>query len=310
MEGFEATVRQMLFLLFLIAVGWALARFRFVPKNTASILSRLENLLFLPAVGMGSFLGRADRSLLVSSLPLLAGSLALEAVVIALSLLFSRLCTKDSYLRRIYCYGLCFSNFGFMGNAVVRALFPNLFPQYTLFTLVLWVLISVWGVPALLMEGGSGKGAVAALRRLANPLFFGMLAGMVLGLSGLWIPSFLRTAVGALGDCMSPIAMLLTGMTVADADLRVVLRQKSLYAVTVLRLVVYPLLFLGISRVIPFSPDFRICAIAVLAMPLGLNTIVIPNAYGRDTQTAAGMVLVSHLASCVSIPILFRLAGL
>jgi predicted permease len=42
-------------------------------------------------------------------------------------------------------------------------------------------------------------------------------------------------------------------------------------------------------------------------MPLGLNTLVIPAAYGKDTSAAAGMALVSHFLSCISIPLVFLL---
>jgi predicted permease len=50
-----------------------------------------------------------------------------------------------------------------------------------------------------------------------------------------------------------------------------------------------------------------LCTVCSLAMPLGLNTIVIPNAYGRDTTVAASMALISHMASVGTIPLIFML---
>ena len=50
-----------------------------------------------------------------------------------------------------------------------------------------------------------------------------------------------------------------------------------------------------------------ICALCSLVMPLGLNTIVIPSAYGKDTKIASGMALVSHVLSCITIPLIFLL---
>ena len=40
-------------------------------------------------------------------------------------------------------------------------------------------------------------------------------------------------------------------------------------------------------------------------MPLGLNTVVVPAAYGKDTSVPAGMALVSHALSVVTIPLVF-----
>ena len=43
------------------------------------------------------------------------------------------------------------------------------------------------------------------------------------------------------------------------------------------------------------------------AMPLGLNTVVFPAAYGGDTTPGASMALISHLMSIITIPIMFTL---
>ena len=36
-------------------------------------------------------------------------------------------------------------------------------------------------------------------------------------------------------------------------------------------------------------------------------TVIIPSSLGRDTRVAAGMALVSHILSCLSIPVVFAL---
>ena len=106
---------------------------------------------------------------------------------------------------------------------------------------------------------------------------------------------------------MSPVAMILTGITVARYPLKEILRVKSVYGVTFLRLILYPALFLLPLIWIPMPEVFATCAVCSLAMPLGLNTIVVPAALGKDTKIAAGMALVSHLCSCLTIPLVFTL---
>ena len=309
---FTATLGQMAFLAILILTGFVLARFKLVPTEGVKILSRLENLLLIPAFVTGTFLNRFTVETLSAAWKIFLGSFLLAGIVIAVSIPCVRLCTKDSFLRRIYLYGLSFSNFGFMGNAVVAALFPEILPEYLIFTMALWILIDLWGVPSLLMgEDAEEKPTVKQrLRKLLNPMFIGMLLGMIVGISGLPVPAFVSGAITSVGDCMSPIAMLITGMTVAQLDFRTVFRTKSIYAVTVLRLLVYPLVFLGIFYFLPLPTVFEACAICSLAMPLGLNTVVVPSAYGRDPTAAASMALVSHLFSCLTIPFIFWLLSL
>ena len=201
--------------------------------------------------------------------------------------------------------GLCFSNFSFMGNAVVSTLFPDIFLEYIVFTLVLWTLIYIWGAPSLLIGGSENKGIKDRLKSFLNPMFICMIIGMLIGILKIPMPDFVDTAITATSGCMSPVAMLLTGMTIAKIDIKKVLKVKSIYVVSFLRLIVYPLLFIGFLMLVPMNKTFAICAVASLAMPLGLNTIVIPAAYGKDTTTASGMALISHVLAIITIPVIF-----
>lgn len=44
------------------------------------------------------------------------------------------------------------------------------------------------------------------------------------------------------------------------------------------------------------------------AMPLGLNTIVFPAAYGRDETPGAAMAVISNLIGIVTVPLILTLA--
>lgn len=306
---FTATLNQMLFLFLLIAIGYILAKLNLVPEKTENTLSKLENYIFLPALILGNFISNFTVDKLNNYKSLIIGSIVVEIFVIAISFLVSRAVTKDSFLRNIFLYGLCFSNFGFMGNAVVSALFPDIFAEYVIFTLVLWSGIYLWGAPVLLIGDNDEKmNFKKAIKNFLNPMFIAMLIGMVIGIAKIRVPAFIDNVIVSLGDCMSPIAMLLTGMTVARSKLKEMVAYKSIYIITIFRLIVYPLIFVFISKFIPESLNtFVICTLVSLAMPLGLNTIVIPSAYGKDTRIASGMALVSHLFACITIPVMFSL---
>lgn len=314
MAIFGTTLNQMAFLFSFILLGYILSKWNLVPDNAQTTLSKLENYLFIPALVLGTFIDNFTVATLSTAWKLLLSSLILAGVMIVISAGAVRLCSKDKYEQNIFLYGLVFSNFGFMGNAIVSALFPEVFLEYIIFTLVLWTLIYLWGAPVLLI-GDNEKNAKLSqrLKSFLNPMFICMLVGMAIGLLNIQLPAFIGSAVSAASSCMSPVAMLLTGMTLAKYDLGKILRIKSVYLVTFFRLIAYPALFLGIgllaklTDLFAFDETFYICALCTLAMPLGLNTIVIPSAYGKDTTIASGMALVSHLLGCITIPIIFAL---
>ena len=140
-------------------------------------------------------------------------------------------------------------------------------------------------------------------------MFICMIVGMIIGLLELPLPSFVSTVIDSASACMSPVAMLITGMTVAKISLISVLKEKSVYYVSFMRLIVFPLVFIGVAYLLNLPSlmpqSFIICAVAALAMPLGLNSVVIPSAYGKDTTVAAGMALFSHLLSAATLPLIF-----
>ena len=308
MTVFLSTLNQTAFLFLLIAIGFLLAKLKVLPDTAARTLARLENFVFVPCLILGTFLEHFNIERLSEYGVLLLVSAAINLAVIPLAILAARLLSKERYERNIFTYGLVFSNFGFMGNAVVSALFPEIFLDYLIFTLPLWFLIYLWGVPSLLISDADEKQTLGTrLKALVNPMFIAMLVGMVLGLLRVPMPSFVGTAITSLGNCMSPVAMLLTGITVSQISFKETFTSPKIYGVSLVRLAVLPLLFWLCARWIPFGEVAYICAVCSLAMPLGLNTIVIPSAYGKDTKVAAGMAIVSHLLSCVTIPLIFMI---
>ncbi len=305
----NATIQQMLFLLSLVMLGYILMKFNLLPNNSESVLSKLENYLFIPALVLNTFINNFTPDKLANAGALILFSVFIEILVILVSILSTRIITKDKYIRKIYLYGLCFSNFGFMGNAIVSSLFPEIFLEYIIFTLVLWALIYVWGVPILLKENNENNDIISRLKNLINPMFICMIVGAIVGISNVTIPTFANALVNSVSGCMSPVAMLITGMTIAKINIKQVLKIKSIYVVSFLRLLLYPLFFIAVCFIfkVKLSESMLVCTVASLAMPLGLNTIVIPSAYGKDTTIASGMALISHIFSVITIPLIFTL---
>ena len=302
------------FLFLLIFIGFILVKTKILPEGSAKVLSRLESYFFIPAMVLLKFMKEFTIERLSTSWLTIVISFAIAFVMIPIVLLVSKLLTKNVTERNAYIYGLCFSNFGFMGNAVVQTLFPSIMLEYVIFTIPLWTLIYVWGVPFILTEREDSKGEnkiLTSLKALVNPMFIALVIGVILGLTGVYplLPdNFFAVKVVEAGDmCMSPVAMLITGITFGTMNFKVVFKKPGIYIATVIRLVIIPFIMFGIFSLIPVPETVFKCIMIVSAMPLGLNSIVVPASYGKDTSAAAGMALVSHLVSLATIPLFFML---
>lgn len=313
----------MIFLFALIVIGYIVAKVGAVPNSTSGVLAKLENNIFIPALVLGTFLKGFTIETLQNSWKLLLLGTGIVLALIPVTKLICKKVTDDTYIQKIYTYGLVFSNFGFMGNAVVLAVFPQYFADYLIFTLPFWTVIYLVGVPRWLIPNDSEGGTSTLksnLKRFLNPMFVAMLVGMILGLVFSMAEISLFPADGKMhplvqvidvaGSCMSPIAMLITGITIAGYPFKKMLSNAGIYIVSGVRLLIYPLVTLGVFFLLkPLAiPEYMVvCTVCLMAMPLGLNTIVIPSAYGKDTSIAAGMALVSHLVSIATIPLIFML---
>lgn len=305
------TLNQIAFLLGFIAIGYIIKKLGLVPKNSAETLSKLENIVFIPALVMGTFIENFTVEKIQTAWKLIVFSFLIAFIAIPLAIITSKIVTKDKYIQNIYTYGLSFSNFGFMGNAVVSSLFPDIFLEYLIFTLPLWTLIYIWGVPQLLItDPNKTQSLKDNLKSFVNPMFVGMIIGIVIGLLNIKLPVFLTSIISVSGQCMSPVAMLLTGMVVASVSLKKTFSDYKIYIISIVRLIVFPLIFIVLGYLIKMPKTIYSCALCSLSMPLGLNTIVIPSAYGKDTTVASGMTLISHIMSCITIPLIFMFSGL
>ncbi|MBR2466891.1 MAG: AEC family transporter [Clostridia bacterium] len=325
MSVLSNTLNQTLLLFLLIAAGYILVKAKIIPADGARVLSRLENTLIIPALVMGTFISNFTVNKLSEYGRLFLLSFALFAVILPIAVIFARLIYKDSYRRKIALYGLSFANFGFMGNAVVLAIYGNeFFAKYAFFVIPLWIMIYLWGVPSLLLsddedekstDGGTRVKLLKKLKPLVNPMFIAMLIGMIIGITGLGdvIPknNFFLGAVNQTGACMSVLAMLITGMTIANTDILYILKNVRIYVLSAVRLLLIPILFILAFSFVPQSSiidkTFLTCAMCAISMPLGLNTIVVPGANGKDTRDAAGMALISHTLAVITIPMMFML---
>ena len=308
MQIFTSTLQQMALLFTFIAIGYIVAKLKVVPDNAGAVLSKLENNVFTPASILGTFMTGFTVAKLSSAWQFVTVCIAVVAISIPLAMLIAKFTSKDSYVRKIYTYGLAFSNFGFMGNAVVQSVYGDeIYMNYLIFVIPLWVAIYGWGVPALLMPSAEGHGIKARLKNIFNPMLIATFIGMIIGITALPVPAFITGAVKTLGGCMSPIAMLLTGMAIAKINLKESFTDLSIYVISVARLIVIPFLFMIPLYFIPMPFEVKLCAVCAVSMPLGLSTIVVPGAYGLDTKKASGMALISHLLSCITIPIVFML---
>lgn len=97
MSIFSTTLNQTLFLFGLIVIGYILVKTKVLSGDSASVLSKLENNVFIPALVMKTFIENFTVERISMAWKLLLSSFMLTLIVIPISILISKLLTKDIY---------------------------------------------------------------------------------------------------------------------------------------------------------------------------------------------------------------------
>ncbi|MBQ7330682.1 MAG: AEC family transporter [Oscillospiraceae bacterium] len=307
LDTFLATVSPMMTLFICILIGYILRKTGIVPENTASVLSKLCLFVALPARILLSFVDCTLDSIL-SQLPLVIYGFVAVSISFVLAKPLSGLFTKEVNERKLYRYSMFSANFGYLGNAIVPAVMgEGAMAAFLIFCLPLNIGVYTWGIQSLIPVGKGEKKSV--WKQLLQPPLVAMIAGLFLGLTGLglYLPDFVTGSIASFSSCMGPLSMILTGYVIGSYDIKKLLTNVKVYWASALRLIVLPLLLTLILWLLGADKQTLLLVPFGFGSALGMNTIIIPAAYDADTNTGASMAMISHVASILTIPLLYAL---
>lgn len=311
LQAFTVTLNQMLQILLFLVLGYGLNRLHIISREAEGVLSRFVSLLFIPSMSLYSNMMECKLSSLVAYSSWVLYGLLFYGVSILLAYpLAKRFSRDDSYQQAVYRYALAIPNTGAVGTPLMQALFgtAGVF-QYSLFTFSGMILTYSWGIGQL--QPSHGKTTVwQNFRKCININSIAMVLGMVLGLLGAseWMPTFVSGTVHSLYNCYVPVALLLTGFSIADYPIGQVFHDRKVYLYTFYRLLLAPAVFLAVLYLLKAPLMVATMAAVTVGAPCGMNVVVYPAAYKQDCRCGSAMVLVSSMGAILTVPLIYATA--
>ena len=321
LKPFLATLNPMLMLFLIIAIGFALRKLNILPETAGKTMAKLETWVFCPALSFLSMVRYCTVETIVTHATNLLFSILVIVIAIPVGILLAKLFVKKKCDERgIFCYALVFANSGYMGDPLILSLLgEEALAYYKLFCVPVSIGILTWGV-SMLIPKGEKKGDL--IKAVFNPPMVALFLGIFAGLLGFGkvMPEFLGSTLESLMSCMGPVAMLLAGFTIAGYNTREIIGDKKVYISSILRMTAIPALLIGAlfgaKELVNLALDLNIdntvlyLAFFAYATPLGMNTIVYPEAYDGNPKTGASMALISHTLAVLVIPLTYSLMTL
>ncbi|SHI61152.1 hypothetical protein SAMN02745975_00234 [Geosporobacter subterraneus DSM 17957] len=304
------TLNQIFILFLLILIGYGCKKLHVISNNMNQDVSKLVTSVALPALIISSLSSYSfTREALARSGILVMISCAVYALSILIATFAPKLLKIEGSTRDIFQFITVFSNVGFMGYPVVNAIYGEQGVFYAAiynlpFNAVLWT----YGVMVLsrpLMEKNAAaldqRGSID-FKLLVNPGLISVFIGFGLFVTSTKLPGPIFSAFQMVGNTSTPLSMIFIGSILADTKINEIFANNKIFMAGCMRLLVIPLLVLGILKALDFQGIMAGIPVLITGMPAAANCAIMSTRYGNDYQLASQAVFVSTVLSMVTIP--------
>lgn len=299
---------QMLMLFAMMLTGYVIWKKEWFDENAYQKLSKIVVNILNPILVIYGVVGKdskGDPNLVLQNLAFVA---LFYIILILAGLLFVKIFRPAKSEQRLYRLMTIFPNVGFMGIPVISGIFG----QESMIYIVLYMLgynliLYTYGI-VLARKAAEDAGAVtkkegSQWKRILNPGMIASVAAVMIFLLKVSLPVPVVSFCDYMGNATIPLSMMLIGMSIAKADLKRIFSNGRIYAYTIFKMLVIPILMTVLLR--PFSVDPVVFGVFILqlSMPAGSIVTLIARESGADETLCTNGIVLTTLASILTIPL-------
>ena len=293
---------QTLIMLILIGAGVICAKTKLISEASNKELSRFVLQVVNPVVIFMSYQKPYKAELARNLLLTFVISAAAMCVLISLSYLLVR--KKEGREYEIERFSAVYSNCGFMGIPLVDAIYHEEGVFYLTAFITVFNLI-VWTHGVILISGH--KDFRQVIKVFYSPTIISILLGMAAFFFSISLPKTVLSALGYIRELNTPLAMIVSGVTIAATNVPKLLKKWRIYYVCLLKLLVLPLI-IGIPLALMNSIDGTVrmtVLIAAAAPPAAMGTLLSIR-YGKNSVYASEIFTAGTILSVGSLPLVVK----
>ena len=302
MEIVTILIKQVFIMFVLMAIGFVAYRKQILSNQGTKDIGKLLLNVAIPMIVISNFCVEKSAEKTAE----LFESALLSFLCMALSVAFAYLAyhKKD----RIAEFSAAFSNAGFIGIPLVQAIFGSGAVFYISMMIVLInVLQWTYGVYTITDD----KSVMDFKKIMKNPLILSVGIGIVIYFLNIRLPKIAMDIISSISAINTPLAMIVSGVYLAQSDLLNAMRKKDAWLLSLSRLIVIPLIVMLVFRFLPFGGTaMKLSILLAGACPVGSNVAVFAQQYDKDYRKGVEYVCVSTLLSILALPLVIFVANL
>ncbi len=297
-------INQTLIMLILNLVGILAYKLKIVNRDGGRQLSALVLEIVTPVLVVHAYMDvDFSRDLAVNLLWTFALSAVSYLLTIGGAMLILR--KKEGRETAIERFSAIYSNCGFMGIPLASALFGAEGVLYVTAFLTMFFFLS-WTHGIMLL---TGKGDIkAVLKVLRSPTVIAIAIGLILYFTQIKLPSVMAETMNFIAALNTPLAMIASGISVAQTDLLSALRDGRVYLTAACRLIILPLFTMVLCLCCPFiSENVRVVVLLLSAAPCAAMCTLQCQKRGLNDGFASKIFALSTVLSVVTLPVILKL---
>lgn len=299
MESMRVALEIVLPLFLLMAVGYIIRLTGIMNETSVRQTNKAIFTIFLPMLVFQNVYETELQESFDSWLLIYA--VAGVALQFLLSLCIAFLTERDNSRRGVMLQGMFRSNFVLFGIPVCTALFGG--QAAGLASILIAVIIPLYNVLAVISLEMFNGGHPSLLRTIkgivTNPLILASAAGILCLVFRITLPRVITTTVSNLAVISTPLAFVILGASFGFREIGSCV--KSLCVTLSVKLIFFPVLFLGLAILLGFRGAPLAVLLTVFASPIAVSSFSMAQQMGGDDRLAGQLVIFSSLLSILTM---------
>lgn len=289
-------------MLILIGVGVICAKTKLISEASNKDLSKFVLQVVNPVVIFMSYQTEYRTELVRNLLFTFVISAGVMAAVILLSYVFVR--KKEGRETEIERFSSVYSNCGFMGIPLVDAIYHEEGVFYLTAFITVFNLI-VWTHGVILISGQ--KDFRQVVKVFYSPTIIAILLGLVTFFAQIKLPSALSDSLGFIKEINTPMAMIVSGVTIAGTNVPKMLGNLRIYYVCLLKLMIIPIIVaIPLSLMTGVDEKVRTTILIASAAPPAAMCTLLSIRYGRNSVYSSEIFTAGTILSVGTLPLVVK----
>jgi len=301
---FVIVFQQLIKMVIIMVIAYICFKMKLVNQEGNKTCSNLLLMVINPCIMIVTFQIDYDPNLARNLIITFVLAIIAHVIAIVMTRLFTRKKNNPEY--EVESFAAIYSNCGFIGIPLAFSVFGTIGVFYvTAFMAVFQVVQWTHGIG--LMQGGF------SLKYLKNGLLSPVMITIAIVLPMYFLqirlPSLLLESANFIASMNTALAMMVAGFSLAQVDLKSMLKNGNLYRVNLIKLILIPLVTLAVLIPLPVDPQVKYVTLIAIACPTAVSALMFAMRHDKNYKYSSEIFSLSTLFSMATIPGIVFVAG-